>query len=346
MATEPQTRGAAAIVEVTAQYPVARPRRLRRSAAMRRFVAPPALAPRQLVQPLFYAEGLAEPRPVPSMPGVAQLDLDSLRRAAARAADVGVGGLMLFAIPAHRDACGSAALDADGPLAVAVRAVAEEVGGELLVMADVCLDEFTDHGHCGVLTASGEVDNDATVARYAEMAVVLADAGMDVAAPSGMMDGQVGAIRSALDDSGHAEVAVLAYAAKYASACYGPFRDAVDSTLTGHRRAYQQDPAGSVAEALREVRLDIDEGADMVMIKPALPYLDVLAAAAAVSEVPVLAYQVSGEYAMVEAAAERGWLDRRAMIEETLGAMSRAGAQGVLTYWATEVAAWDATAGP
>ncbi len=304
---------------------------------MRAFVAETDLAPRNLVQPLFFKEGLTSPAPVKSMPGVAQLDVVSLRAAARRAADAGVGGLMVFAVPAVRDSTGSGALDPQGALNVAVRAVAEEVGGRSLVMADACLDEFTDHGHCGVLGTDGEVDNDATLPLYGQMAVLLAEAGADMVAPSGMMDGQVGAIRAALDGAGHTDTAILAYAAKYASAFYGPFRDAVDSALDGDRRTYQQDPANR-REARREVRLDLAEGADMVMVKPALGYLDVLSDAAAVSDVPVLAYQVSGEMAMVEAAAERGWLDRRTTILETLLCIRRAGADAIVTYWAEEVA--------
>ena len=321
------------------QFPIARPRRLRRSAAMRTFVREVDLAPRRLVQPLFYKEGLTEPAAIASMPGVAQLDLDSLRRSAAAAAEAGVGAVMLFAIPEVRDACGSAAVAADGPLATAVRAVVQEVGGALLVMADICLDEFTDHGHCGVLTETGEVANDATLEVYGQMSVLLAEAGLDVAAPSGMMDGQVAAIRRALDAAGQSDVAILAYAAKYASAFYGPFRDAVDSALVGDRRSYQQDP-GNRREARREVLLDLAEGADMVMVKPALGYLDVLSDVAREALVPVLAYQVSGEYSMVEAAAARGWLDRRAVVLETLGSIRRAGADGILTYWAVEAAGW------
>ena len=306
---------------------------------MRRFVRETSVEPRRLIQPLFVKEGLAEPLAVGSMPGVQQLDRDSLVTAAMAAATAGVSGVMLFGIPAVRDACGSAALAPDGVLNAAVRAVSQAVAGRTLVMADLCLDEFTDHGHCGVLTAAGEVDNDATLELYGQMAVQLAAAGADVVAPSGMMDGQVGAIRAALDTAGHPDVAILAYAAKYASAFYGPFRDAVDSTLEGDRRTYQQDPANR-REAAREVALDLAEGADMVMVKPALAYLDVLSDTARISPVPVLAYQVSGEMAMVEAAAERGWLDRRSTILETLTAIRRAGADGILTYWAVEVAGW------
>ncbi|MFM2437428.1 MAG: hypothetical protein RLZ55_237 [Actinomycetota bacterium] len=306
---------------------------------MRRFVRETSLEPRRLIQPLFVKEGLAEPLDVASMPGVQQLDPASLVVAAQRAADSGVGGVMLFGIPADRDACGSAALDPDGVLNRAVRSVVDAVAGRALVMADLCLDEFTDHGHCGVLTEAGEVDNDATLALYAQMAVQLARAGVDVVAPSGMMDGQVRVIRAALDGAGFAGVAILAYSAKYASAFYGPFRDAVDSALDGDRRTYQQD-AGNRREAAREVALDLAEGADMVMVKPALAYLDVLADTARTATVPVLAYQVSGEMAMVEAASQRGWLDRRSTILETLTSIRRAGADGILTYWAVEAAGW------
>jgi porphobilinogen synthase len=314
-----------------------RPRRLRTSPVMRAMVAETSLAPRQLIQPLFVAEGLTEPRPISSMPGVVQHTLDTVRKAAVEAADVGLAGVMLFGIPATKDARGSAALDPDGILTKAIAAVRSEVGDDCLVMSDVCLDEFTDHGHCGVLTPSGAVDNDATVQIYADIAVLHASAGVHVVGPSGMMDGQVGAIRAALDRAGATDVAILAYSAKYASAFYGPFREAVASTLTGDRKTYQQDP-GNVREALRELALDLDEGADLVMVKPAMAYLDVLRAVAEVADVPVAAYQVSGEYAMVEAAAANGWLDRDRTILETLTAIRRAGADVVLTYWATEVA--------
>jgi porphobilinogen synthase len=319
--------------------PVLRPRRLRRTAALRRLVREVDVAPRQLIQPLFFKEGATESQPVASMPNVYQHDEVGLRAAAAQAADAGVGGVMLFAIPAHRDSVGSAAVDPKGALCTAVGAVVEEVGDSTVVMADVCLDEFTDHGHCGVLDDHGNVANDATLRCYEQMAVVLADAGCQVVAPSGMMDGQVSAIRHALDASGHSDVAILAYSAKFASAYYGPFRDAVDSTLKGDRRTYQQDPANR-REALRETELDIAEGADMVMVKPASGYLDVLADVAAMSPVPVFAYQVSGEMAMVEAAAQRGWVDRQSMIVESLTGIRRAGADGILTYWAAEAAGW------
>jgi porphobilinogen synthase len=319
-------------------FPAVRPRRLRRSAPIRRLVAETRLHPADLVLPVFLKEGLAEPAEIGSMPGVLQHTRESLRKAAAEAAGLGVGGIMLFGVPSHKDAVGSGATDPEGVLSLAVRDVVAEVGHDLVVMADLCLDEFTDHGHCGVLTADGEVDNDATLARYAEMGVVLAEAGCQVVGPSGMMDGQVAAVRGALEAAGHHDVAVLAYAAKYASAFYGPFRDAVESSLDGDRRTYQQDPANG-REALREVALDVAEGADLVMVKPAMSYLDVVARVADAVAVPVAAYQVSGEYAMIEAAAARGWIDRQRAIEESVTSIRRAGASIVLTYWATELAA-------
>jgi porphobilinogen synthase len=318
--------------------PVVRPRRLRGTPAVRRLVAETRLHPAELVLPAFVKEAATEPIPVASMPGVVQHTRDSLKASAAEAAKLGVGGIMLFGVPQHRDADGGGATDPDGILNAAVRDLRAEVGDDLVIMADLCLDEFTDHGHCGVLGPDGGVDNDATLVRYAQMAVALAEAGAHVVGPSGMMDGQVAAIRETLDGVGRSDVAILAYAAKYASAFYGPFRDAVESCLVGDRRTYQQDPANG-REALREVDLDVAEGADMIMIKPALGYLDVVAAAAARSPVPVAAYQVSGEYAMVEAAAASGWLDRDRTILETLTSIRRAGAQVILTYWACEVAA-------
>ncbi|MEJ7744036.1 MAG: porphobilinogen synthase [Nocardioidaceae bacterium] len=321
----------------------ARPRRLRSTPAMRRLVAETSLAPRQLVLPMFVAEGLSEPRAITSMPGVVQHTRDSLRRAAAGAVEAGVGGLMLFGIPVSKDALGSEGTEPRGVLNVAIADVAAEVGDATVVMSDLCLDEFTDHGHCGVLADDGAVDNDATLERYAEMAVAQAAAGVAVVGPSGMMDGQVAAIRAALDAAGHADVAILAYAAKYASAFYGPFREAVASSLQGgDRRTYQQDPANR-REALREVSLDLAEGADMVLVKPALGYLDVLSDVAAMSDVPVAAYNVSGEYSMLEAAAAAGYLDREAAIVEALTSIRRAGADLVLTYWAAEAAAWLTT---
>ncbi|MEJ7773702.1 MAG: porphobilinogen synthase [Nocardioidaceae bacterium] len=320
-------------------FPASRPRRLRRTPAMRRMVAETSLAPRHLVLPMFVAEGLSEPRAIASMLGVVQHSRSSLRKAAAEAVEAGVGGVMLFGIPTSRDAQGSGGLDPEGILNVAIADVVAEVGDDTVVMSDLCLDEFTDHGHCGVLADDGTVDNDATVERYAAMALAQAGAGVHVVGPSGMMDGQVGAIRQALDAGGHPEVAVLAYSAKYASAFYGPFREAVSSTLQGDRRAYQQDPANG-REAVREATLDLAEGADLVMVKPALGYLDVLSEVAALSDVPVAAYSVSGEYAMIEAAAAAGYLDREAAVLEALTSIRRAGADIVLTYWATEAAGW------
>jgi porphobilinogen synthase len=318
-------------------FPTHRPRRLRTTPAMRRLVAETDLRPRQLVLPMFVREGIDEPVPVASMPGVVQHTRETLRKAATEAVAAGVGGLMLFGVPARRDATGSAGVDPDGILNAALRDVRAEVGDAAVVMADTCLDEFTDHGHCGVLDARGGVDNDATLAVYAEMAVAQAEAGAHLLGPSGMMDGQIGAIREALDAAGHQDVGLLAYTVKYASAFYGPFREAVDSQLRGDRKTYQQDPA-NVREALRELALDLEEGADIVMVKPAMSYLDVLRAVAETADVPVAAYQVSGEYAMVEAAAANGWLDRERTILETLTAIRRAGADLVLTYWAVEVA--------
>jgi porphobilinogen synthase len=318
-------------------FPAERPRRLRRTPALRRLVAETTVAPQQLVLPLFVREGVDEPRAITSMPGVVQHNRDTLRKSALDAVEAGVGGLMLFGVPASRDATGSGAEDPGGVLNTAIRDVVAEVGDATVVMADLCLDEFTDHGHCGVLADNGTVDNDATLLAYRRMALAQAAAGVHVVGPSGMMDGQVAAIRSALDGGGFADVAILAYAAKYASAFYGPFRDAVESTLTGDRRTYQQDPANG-REAMREVRLDVAEGADIVMVKPAMSYLDVVAAVRSLVDVPVAAYQVSGEYAMVEAAAAQGWIDRDRVIGETLTSIRRAGADIVLTYWAAEVA--------
>ncbi len=322
---------------MTPSYPVSRPRRLRRTPPMRRLVAPVSVRPAGLVQPLFVKEGIGEPQPVASMPGVVQHTRDSLRKAAAEAVTAGVGGLILFGIPAVKDGRGSAADDPDGIVQVALRDLAADLGGETVLMADLCLDEYTDHGHCGLLTSGGEVDNDATLDRYAAIALAQAEAGAQVVAPSGMMDGQVAAIRTALDSAGHADVAICAYSAKYASAFYGPFRDAAEcAPQFGDRAAYQQDPAAR--DALREVLLDVEEGADIVMVKPALAYLDVISQIAARVQLPVAAFQVSGEYAMVEAAAANGWLDRDRTILETLTAISRAGADIILSYWAAEVA--------
>jgi porphobilinogen synthase len=323
---------------MTAGFPVARPRRLRRSAALRRLVAQTTVSPSDLVLPLFVKEGIDEPLPVASMPGVMQHTRDSLRKAAVEAVQAGVGGLIVFGIPAVKDGRGSGADDSGDILQLALGDLAAEVGHDTVIMADLCLCEYTDHGHCGVLTADGDVDNDATLERYASIAVAQVTAGAHVVAPSGMMDGQVAAIRGALDRAGFADIAICAYAAKYASAFYGPFRDAAEcAPQFGDRASYQEDPAGS-DEALREVLLDVDEGADMIMVKPALAYLDVISRVAAAVRLPVAAYQVSGEYAMVEAAAANGWLDRDRVIMETLTAIRRAGAGIILTYWATEAA--------
>jgi porphobilinogen synthase len=318
-------------------YPSSRPRRLRRTAALRRLVAETRLHPADLVLPMFVKEGLDEPAPISSMPGVVQHTRDSLRSAAVEAVAAGVGGLMVFGIPAERDPVGSAASDPAGILNLALADLASEVGADTVLMADLCLDEFTDHGHCGVLADDGSVDNDATLDRYAAMALAQAEAGADLLGTSGMMDGQVGAVRAALDGAGHLDTGVFAYAAKYASSFYGPFREAVDSALIGDRRTYQQDPANRI-EAAREVALDVAEGADLVMVKPAMAYLDVLADVAASVDVPVAAYQVSGEYAMIEAASANGWIDRDRAILETVTAIRRAGAGIVLSYWAVELA--------
>ncbi|HEY9523629.1 MAG TPA: porphobilinogen synthase [Thermopolyspora sp.] len=324
---------------MTAEFPVARPRRLRRTAPIRRMVAGTRPHPAELILPMFVKEGISEPQPVESMPGVVQHTRDSLREAAYEAAELGVGGVILFGIPAEKDARGSAADDPDGIVQLALRDLARDVGGRLVVMSDTCLDEYTDHGHCGILTEAGEVDNDATLERYAAAAVAQAAAGSQVIAPSGMMDGQVGAIRAALDANGFADIPILAYSAKYASAFYGPFREAAEcAPRSGDRSAYQQDPAGPVGEALREVRLDLAEGADAVMVKPALAYLDILRQVRDLVEVPVAAYQVSGEYAMIEAAARNGWIDRERAIMESIVAIRRAGADLILTYWASEMA--------
>jgi porphobilinogen synthase len=323
---------------MAAGFPTVRPRRLRRTAALRRLVAQTSLRPTDLVLPMFVKEGIDEPQPVASMPGVVQHTRDSLRKAAVEAVGAGVGGLILFGIPAVKDGRGSAADDPAGIVQLAIGDLVAEVGEDTVLMADLCMDEYTDHGHCGVLTLAGQVDNDATLERYAAIAVAQAVAGVHAVAPSGMMDGQVAAIRTALDQAGFSEVAICAYSAKYASAFYGPFRDAAEcAPQFGDRSSYQQDPAGA-DEALREVLLDVDEGADIVMVKPALAYLDVISRVAAAVSVPVAAYQVSGEYAMVEAAAANGWLDRDRVIMETLTAIRRAGAGIILTYWAAEVA--------
>ena len=316
-----------------------RPRRLRTTAAMRRLTTETRVAPAELILPAFIREGLTAPNPITPMPGVVQHTTDTLKQAVTQAAELGLGGVMLFGIPGVRDADGTASLDPEGVLNKAIRDVRAEVGDALVIMSDLCLDEFTDHGHCGVLDADGYVDNDRTVGIYARMAVAHAEAGAHMVGPSGMMDGQIAAIRTALDSAGHASTSVIAYSAKYASAYYGPFREAVDSQLKGNRRTYQMD-AGNRREALREVKLDLAEGADIVMVKPATTYLDIVADVAAMSPVPVAAYQVSGECAVIEAAAANGWIDRRAAITESVLSIRRAGASMVLTYWAAEVAGW------
>jgi porphobilinogen synthase len=319
-------------------FPQHRPRRLRRTAALRRLVAETRAGIDDLVAPLFVKEGIDAPDPVSSMPGVVQHTQESLRKEVRGLAELGVPAVILFGVPATKDARGSGADAAGGVVQTALRSLRDEVGDSLVLMADDCLDEYTDHGHCGIVTADGDVDNDATLVRYAEIAVAQADAGADVIAPSGMMDGQVGAIRDALDSAGHADVAILAYSAKYASALYGPFRDAAEcAPQFGDRRGYQMDP-GNAREAVAETQLDVDEGADMVMVKPALAYLDVISELRTAVDVPIAAYHVSGEYAMVKAAAENGWLDGDAVALEHLTAIKRAGADFVITYLAREVA--------
>jgi porphobilinogen synthase len=319
-------------------FPEDRPRRLRRTPVLRRLVAETRVTTDDLVAPLFVKEGLDAPEPVASMPGVVQHTPESLRKEVRALAELGVPGVILFGVPAVKDARGSGADAPAGVIQQGLRAVRDEVGEDLVVMADDCLDEYTDHGHCGILRADGSVDNDATIERYAEIAIAQADAGADVIAPSGMMDGQVAAIRAGLDTAGHTDVAILAYAAKYASALYGPFRDAAECAPSfGDRRSYQMDPANA-REAMLETALDLVEGADMVMVKPALSYLDVLAAMRAQFDVPLAAYHVSGEFAMVKAAAQLGWLDGDAVALEHLTAIKRAGADFILTYLAREVA--------
>src|SRR3954464_754007 len=315
-------------------------RRLRRTPALRRLVAETRLSVDDLVAPLFVREGIDEPQPIASLPGVVQHTRESLRKEAARLVDLGVPALILFGVPATKDAEGSGAWDPDGIVQVALRDLRDDVGDDLVLLADLCVDEYTDHGHCGVLDDLGQVDNDATLDLYARAAVAQAEAGADITAPSGMMDGQVLAIREALDDEGFDQTAILAYAAKYASALYGPFRDAVDVSIVGggDRKGYQQDPRNA-REALEEIRLDVNEGADMVMVKPALAYLDVIARARAELDVPLAAYHVSGEYSMIKAAAERGWIDGGAVALEHLTAIRRAGADIILTYLAGEVPA-------
>jgi porphobilinogen synthase len=322
-------------------FPTLRPRRLRSTPALRRLVADVRVAPSDLVLPLFVKEGISDPAPVTSMPGVVQHTRDSLKKAVSEAAAAGVGGVILFGIPAVKDARGSGADDPAGIVQLALADVVAEVGDELVVMSDLCLDEYTDHGHCGLLTADGEVDNDATLERYASIAGAQARAGAQVVAPSGMMDGQVAAIRKALDSQGFSQIPILSYSTKYASAFYGPFREAAEcAPQFGDRSAYQMDPARAAAEGVREALLDVAEGADAVMVKPALAYLDVVRAVSAAVDVPVAAYQVSGEYAMVEAAAAQGWIERQRIILEQLTSIRRAGASMVLTYWATEAAGW------
>jgi porphobilinogen synthase len=320
-------------------FPVSRPRRLRRTPALRRLVSEIEVRPSDLVLPMFVREGAAEPTPIASMPGVVQHSLESLVKSAVEATEAGVGGLMIFGVPEHKDAVGSGADDPDGVLNVALGRLHDELGDDAVLMADLCLDEFTDHGHCGVLDEHGAVDNDATLERSASMALAQARAGAHLLGTSGMMDGQVAAVRRALDAEGFVDTGILGYAPKYASGFYGPFREAVNSSLTGDRKSYQQDASRTVGDALAEVALDVAEGADIVMVKPALPYLDILRAVADASPVPVAAYQISGEYAMIEAAAANGWLERDRVIAETLTSIKRAGASMILTYWAAEVAA-------
>jgi porphobilinogen synthase len=325
-------------------HPLIRPRRLRSTPALRRLVAETRIHPADLILPMFIREGATEAQPITSMPGVVQHSLDSFKVALDQAAAAGIGGVMLFGIPEKKDAVGSGAVDPNGILNVATRVAVETVGDALVVQTDLCLDEFTDHGHCGVLDLTSRpgtviIDNDATLAVYREMALAQANAGSQLLGLSGMMDGQVAAVRDALDGNGFSDTAVLAYSAKYASAFYGPFREAVQSSLVGNRRSYQLDP-GNRREGLREVELDIAEGADIVMVKPAMSYLDVLADTAAISTVPVWAYQVSGEYSMIEAAAANGWIDRERAVYESVLSIRRAGADAVLTYFAVELARW------
>jgi len=320
-------------------FPTSRPRRLRRTPALRRLVGEVAVRPADLVLPMFVREDLTEPNPIASMPGVVQHTQESLVKAAVEATEAGVGGVMIYGIPASKDARGSGADDPDGVLNVALRGLRGELGDDTVLMADLCLDEFTDHGHCGVLDEHGAVDNDATLHRYATMGIAQAEAGAHLVGTSGMMDGQVAAVRQALDAAGHIDTGILGYAPKYASGFYGPFREAINSSLQGDRASYQQDASRTASDALAEVALDVAEGADLVMVKPALPYLDILRAVADASPVPVAAYQISGEYSMVEAAVANGWLDRDRVIVETLTSIKRAGASIILTYWAAEAAA-------
>ncbi len=319
-------------------FPSSRARRLRASPAVRRLTAETTPTADHLVLPMFVKESVSEPAPVPSMPGCVQHTLDSLRREAERAAEIGIPGVVLFGIPDAKDGAGSGADREDGIVQRALGKLRADVGDRLVLIADLCLDEYTDHGHCGILDGEGRVDNDATLGRYRSIAVSQAAAGADLVAPSGMMDGQVGAIRDALDTGGHDGVGILAYSAKYASAFYGPFRDAAEcAPQFGDRATYQMD-SPNVREALREVAADLDEGADIVMIKPALAYLDVIRAVREHFDAPLAAYSVSGEYAMVKAAAANGWLDERCAMLEVLTAIARAGADIVLTYFALDAA--------
>jgi porphobilinogen synthase len=320
-------------------FPQRRLRRLRRTPALRRLVAETRLGVDDLVAPLFVREDISEPHPIASLPGVVQHTRETLRKEVSELAGLGVPAVILFGVPAQKDPEGSGAWDPEGIVQLALQDLRAEVGDEVVLIADLCVDEYTDHGHCGIVGPDGAVDNDATLRLYEQAAVAQADAGADITAPSGMMDGQVAAIRGALDDAGHSTTAILAYAAKYASSLYGPFRDAVDVTIAdgGDRKGYQQDPRNG-REALAEIRADIAEGADIVMVKPALAYLDVIAAARANSDLPIAAYHVSGEYSMIKAAAERGWIDGDAVAIEHLTAIKRAGADLILTYLAREMA--------
>jgi porphobilinogen synthase len=320
-------------------YPERRLRRLRRTPALRRLVAEARVTVDDLVAPLFVREAITEPQPIGSLPGVVQHTRESLRKEVSELAALGIPGVILFGVPAHKDAEGSGAWDPEGIVQLALADLRVEVGDEMALIADLCVDEYTDHGHCGIVGPDGDVDNDATLELYARAAVAQADAGADITAPSGMMDGQVAAIRAALDAAEHPGTAILAYAAKYASSLYGPFRDAVDVTIVGggDRKGYQQDPRNA-REARAEIRADVDEGADIIMVKPALAYLDVIAAARELTDLPVAAYHVSGEYSMIKAAAERGWIDGDAVALEHLTAIKRAGADVILTYLAREAA--------
>jgi porphobilinogen synthase len=320
-------------------FPQRRMRRLRRTPALRRLVAETALAPADLIAPLFVREGVSGPQPIASLPGMVQHSRESLVKEVLQLADLGIPGVILFGVPEHKDATGSEAWNPDGIVQLALRDLRDQVGDDLVLMADLCLDEYTDHGHCGVVDEYGGVDNDATLDLYARAALAQAEAGADVVAPSGMMDGQVAAIRDALDEEGFDEVIILAYAAKFASALYGPFRDAVDVTIAdgGDRKAYQQDFRNG-REAMEEIRLDVAEGADIVMVKPALAYLDIIVRARAELDVPIAAYHVSGEYSMIKAAAAQGWIDGPAVAFEHLTAIKRAGADMILTYLAAEIA--------